>query len=141
MSENFPTSPSPEELAAQEAEENRQRVEDYISRHPDPKIIEADAKKESGPAITEFKELLASFESEHSILELYAITDLAPDEMEAHEVRQKAKAALIPVFNKMKALENETDISPEKYQELKAKYKYLARAIGTINNGKVDHTR
>jgi len=44
----------------------------------------------------------------------------------------------------LNALKKETNISPEKYEELNEKKKRLARAVGMINtleNNRVDHKR
>ena len=47
----------------------------------------------------------------------------------------------IQIVALLNALKKETDISTEKHKELKTKYKQLSRAVGKINNNKVDHSR
>src|SRR3989338_226815 len=58
-----------------------------------------------------------------------------------YHLRESAKAALIPIVAKLNILKKETNIAPEKHEELKAKYKHLSRAVGMINSNKVDHSR
>ena len=74
----------------------------------------------------------------HDILAFIVLT---AKEAPNHPIREPARLALIPVVTMLNTLKKETDISPEKYEELKAKYKLLSRAVGMINNSKVDHSR
>lgn len=88
------------------------------------------------------RELLAEFEkfeAEHSIEELLAITDLAPEDAPNHPVREPARKALIPIVEKLNHLRDKTTISKSEYAELEAKYKRLSSAVGMINRGKVRH--
>jgi hypothetical protein len=56
--------------------------------------------------------------------------------------RDLLKYALDPIFDRLKLLEKETDISPEKLEELKQKYRFFTSAVGIIDrDGKVDHNR
>lgn len=99
------------------------------------------ALQEAGPEIMELETLIASFESEHPLLDLYAITDLTFEESRSHPIREPARVALFPIVAKRNALKNETNISPEKYTEINEKYMRLSRAVGMLTNNKVDHTR
>ena len=86
--------------------------------------------------------MLVSFELIHSLPELHLIIDLKPEDTSKYPLRESAKAALIPIVAKLNILKKETNIAPEKHEELKAKYKRLSRAVGIINsNNKVDHNR
>ena len=101
-----------------------------------PEIVEL---RYSDKEIKEFESLVESFESNYSLGELQAVTDLTPQEAPGNRRREDAKKDLIPIVKLMNALKEETDISEEKYEELKAKYLILSRAVGIINNDKVRH--
>lgn len=74
-----------------------------------------------------------------SLAELHLIIDLKPEDAPKYPLRESAKTALIPIVEKLNILKKETNITPEKHEELKAKYMKLSRAVGIINNNKVDH--
>ncbi len=97
--------------------------------------------RESGPEIAEFKGMIATFEANYSIAELLLIIDLTPKEAPNHPVREPARAALIPIVEKLNAIEKERNITPKELKELKEEYKRLSRAVGMINSNKVDHDR
>ncbi len=97
--------------------------------------------RECGPEIAELEEMLTAFESAHSLAELLLVTDLTPQEAPNHPIREPARKALIPIVSKFNKLKKETNISPEKHEELRAKYMILSRAVGIINNNTVDHNR
>lgn len=116
-------------------------LENYLAQHPEIKD-EREYMSECGPVIEEFKELIKSFESKHSITELSAIKNLTPEEARVHPVREPARLDLIPIVALLNKLENETNISPEQFDELKfGEYMTISRAVGMINNNKVDHNR
>ncbi len=127
---------SPAPISAEEEELLKQWMED----HPEPESSQKELV-ESGPFVAEFEKLVASFESTFSLAELHAITELAPEDAPHHPVREPAKEALIPILDKLRALQNETSIAPERFEELKAAYARLSRAVGVIRSGKVDHDR
>lgn len=126
--------PSPEEQKLAE------QYEQWMGDNPETEILKENLR-ECESEIIEFEEMIASFESMYSLAELHSIIDLTAEEAPQHPVREPAKAALIPIVAKLNTLEKETNISPEKYEELKAKYKRLSRAVGIINKNKVDHSR
>ena len=131
---------TPQELKQQQEREDAERLVDYLARHPDP-VISPENLREAGPEIAEFEALVVSFESMHSLAELHSIIDLTPTEAPKHAIREPARVALIPIVALLNILKKETNISIEKHEELKAKYKQLSRAVGMINNNKVDHNR
>lgn len=109
---------------------------------PPPEAAETpEAKLECEPEVAKFKEMVAAFEAEHSLEELHAITDLTPEDAPKHPLREPARVAIIPIVTQLNKLKEETNITPERYEEMRAEYKRLSRAIGMINKGKVDHTR
>jgi hypothetical protein len=120
--------------------EGSEQLADYLLKHPEP-IISKEDLREAGPEIVEFEHMITSFETMHSLEELHSVIDLTPVEAQKHPTREPARVALVPIVAKLNTLKNETDITSEKYEELKAKYKRLSRAVGMINNNKVDHNR
>jgi len=137
MNETINTGLNPRE---QQEREDAEQLADYLARHPEPVISKEDLR-EAGPEIVEFEAMIALFESMHSLEELHSIIDLTPGEAPKHPIREPARVALIPIVAKLNILKKETDITPGKHDELKAKYKQLSRAVGMINNNKVDHNR
>lgn len=129
--------PSAEELKRQE--ENEQ-YDQWMKDHPEETITPEDLR-ECGPDIAEFEDMVKAFESEHSLSELHLIIDLTPEEALKHPIREPAKKDLAPIVAKLNMLKEETDISPERHKELKEEYMRLSRAVGIINNNKVDHNR
>lgn len=166
--------PTPEELQKQSLEqqerEDDERWADYIKRHPVPVILKEDLR-EAGPEIAEFESMVSKFEAIHSLEKLNAIVDitpglfdlfwhdrdltqdqiestihnLAPEEVEKYKIIVAAKRDLAPIVAKLNTLQEKTNISADRYEELNEKYERLARAVGminkTINPNKVDHER
>ncbi|KKR07889.1 MAG: hypothetical protein UT32_C0006G0036 [Parcubacteria group bacterium GW2011_GWC2_39_14] len=97
--------------------------------------------RECGPEIAEFEAMIASFESEHSLLELLSIIDLTLAEAQSHPIREPARLALKLIIAKRNSLKDETNISAAEYERLNAEYKRLSRAVGVLNDNKVDHNR
>lgn len=91
--------------------------------------------------IEEFNGMVTAFEATYPLDELFAILDLTADPDRKHPLRDPAKEALKPIFAKLSALKNETNIPDEKYEELKKQWKILSNAVGMVNKGMVDHTR
>lgn len=132
--------PKPVENKRGSTPEEEDQYRQWMKDHPETVIAPEDLR-ECGPEIAELEELLASFELTHFLEELHLIIDLKPEDVSKYPVRESAKAALIPIVSKLNSLKGETNISPEKHAELKAKYRKLSRAVGMINNNKVDHHR
>ncbi|MFA6524405.1 MAG: hypothetical protein WC264_02010 [Candidatus Paceibacterota bacterium] len=140
MNENMNTGSNSEEIKGQQEKENSEFLANYLLRHPEP-VISPESLREAGTEIMELEEMFISFELKHSLEELSSIIDLTPADAPNHPVREPAKVALIPIVALLNTLKKETNISTEKHEELKAKYKRLSRAVGMINNNKVDHNR
>ncbi|MFH1112050.1 MAG: hypothetical protein V1712_03195 [Patescibacteria group bacterium] len=122
------------------SEEQEEQYKQWMKDHPETVIAPEDLR-ECGPEIAEFEEMLTSFEIDHSLAELHLIIDLKPEDAPKYPLRESAKVTLIPIVAKLNILKKETNITPEKHEELKAKYMQLSRAVGMINNNKVDHNR
>ena len=103
---------------------------------PKEELIE---KRESGPDVLIFKEMIKSFETDHSIEELKLIVDLTSKDAKHHPVREPARKALIPIFKQFKVIKEETDISDEDYEKLRKEYKRILRTVGMIINNKIVH--
>ena len=141
MNNEMPTEPTPEELLKQQEErEEDERLADWLERHPEPVVVQKNAD-ECGPEIGEYLELITSFELNHSLEDLHAITDLTPQEAPNHPIREPARVALIPIVEKLKELRKQTSISDKELEEINAAYKRCSQAVGMINKNKVDHTR
>ena len=93
------------------------------------------------PLIQEFQTIASVFELEHSLEELFAITDLTVADAPNHPVREPARLAMVEITRLRNALKNENGLSEERYEPIERKYTQISRAVGMINNGKVDHTR
>jgi hypothetical protein len=137
MNETLNIGPTPKE---QQEREDAELLADYLSRHPE-SVTSKENLREAGPEIVEFEAMITLFESMHSLEELHSIINLTPVEAPKHPTREPARVALIPIVAKLNALKKETDIPTEKHDELKARYMRLSRAVGMINNNKVDHNR
>ena len=135
MNEKQPENPynglTDEEIAMYEA---------YMADHPEV-IVPQENLRDPEKEIAEFNTLIADFEQTHNIAELYAITELTPEDAPNHPTRELARKSLEPLLSLLGVLKKETNIAREKYEELQAKYRYLSRAVGIINKGVVDHTR
>lgn len=123
-------------LSEEQEEQYRQWMKDHSET-----VIAPEDLRECEPEIAEFEKMLASFELIHSLVELHLIIDLKPEDAWKYALRESAKVMLIPIVAKLHMLKEETNIAPEKYEELRAKYAVLNRAVGMINNNKVDHNR
>lgn len=128
---------TPEEV---ERDEN-EWLEQWMNMHPVVEVAKINIDEERSPEIGKIEEMFRSFESTYPLQALHAIINLTPDEAPLHRLREPAKEALCPILDSLIALKNKTNISPGKYNELFAKYKRLARAVGIIKNNKVDHNR
>lgn len=105
------------------------------------KVILEENQRECAQEIIEFQDMIAVFEATYSIEELNAIVDLPSEDAPNHPMRDPARKALNPIFAKLNVLVKETNITVEKYEELKKRWKVLSNAVGMINGGKVDHNR
>ena len=138
------TVPNPEELLRLERE--KQAAEEargfavHYDLHPED-LTPPTNLREAGPEIEQLENMIASFESRHSLEKLHSIINLAPEEASHHPIREPARLALIPIVAILNALKTETNIPTERYERLKLKYKKLSRAVGMINSNKVDHNR
>ena len=134
---------SPEELAEIKKAKAEAQLAYYaeLAAEMDKQNAPPEIKRECGPEIVKFDELIVAFEQEHSLEALHLIIDLKRAEAPEHPVREPARKALAPVFAQLKVLKLETDIPEERLLEIKQDYKRLSMAVGVINNDKVDHTR
>jgi len=130
-------------MTPEEEEAREQELADFFAgneQYEKPEVPEAE-RRECGPEVEQFKEMISTFEATFSLEELYAITNLTREEAEVHPIREPARVALIPILEKLNGLEGQTNISPEQFDELKKKYKQLTQAVGIINSNIVAHDR
>lgn len=113
---------------------------DYLSRHPEaaPKPDNY-IRRESGPEVEQYDDLIAQFEINHPLDELFAIVDLPMEVAREHPVREPARQALAPISKLLDTLREETDISPEKLTELEDKWRKISDAVGYFNRGVYSH--
>ncbi|PIP28262.1 MAG: hypothetical protein COX29_02060 [Candidatus Moranbacteria bacterium CG23_combo_of_CG06-09_8_20_14_all_35_22] len=140
MNEQMPMGLTPEQLKAMQDKEKAKEdawLAQYIEENPDKfKEIAAEDRRECGPEIAEFETMLYVFEKEYSLEILNAIT--TSEEAFNHPIREPANLALKPIVAKFNSIKDETDISPEKLNELNMRRKKLVNAVGFINGGEFD---
>ena len=99
----------------------------------------AKEKVEPGPHVEEFEKLFASVTNETlGVLNAFETEEEAKNSQE----RKFAKEVLGPLLEKIKFLENRTNITEDELAELRKKYKVISNAVGIIKrDGRVDHAR
>ena len=134
---------SPEEMQAIEKAKNDAQDAEYAEMVAEYERLDAppEVKKEGGPEVAKFQELITAFEQEHSLEELHLIIDLIPKEAPMHPVREPARKAIAPIFAQLKVLRKEADISSKELDEVEQDYRRISQAVGIINKNRVDHTR
>lgn len=144
MNEQMPPGPEQGEKKENAAIENLRawyKRQGWLDENdPKPEVAPED-RREAGPEIAELEAMVALFEEKYPVEALNAITDLTIKDAPLHPLRQPAKVALEPIVAKLLRLQEETDISNEKYLELHAHYQRLSLAVGFINGltNKVRH--
>ncbi|MDD2785878.1 MAG: hypothetical protein PHS79_03215 [Patescibacteria group bacterium] len=142
MNEKFPTPKPPvepsEDLKKQLSEEQAAQAAAFLEDYPET-VVTPENRRSCEAEIAEFESLVSAFEVEHSLEALTAIVDLTPEQAATHSIRQPAKLALNPIVALLNSIEN--NVSEAEFNELKARYKRLSRAVGIINKNKVDHNR
>lgn len=120
-----------------------EQAPEWLAKYTDEPEVAQPSPEECEQKIKALEDLFVAFETTHPIAELYAVTELDPKDIAAHPenylVRTAAKQGLVPIVTAL----NSIPTSTKKYDELKARYKYLSRAVGMIEakTGKVDHER
>lgn len=139
MSEKMPIFPAPENKPETTVEySGEEKAAQWLKDHQE-LVAVPEVLKESGPEIAQFEGMIAAFEAEHPLEQLHQIVDLTVEQAPHHPIREPARQALLPITPKLLALKRDTDISEKKYEEMKALYKRLSRAVGAVRNNKVDH--
>ncbi|MHB8831264.1 MAG: hypothetical protein ACYC44_04080 [Patescibacteria group bacterium] len=139
MNEKMPVFPAPENKPEKTVEySGEEQAAQWLKDHPE-LVAVPEVLKESGPEIAQFEEIIAAFEAEHPLEQLHQIVDLTVEQAPHHPIREPARQALLLITPKLLALKRDADISEEKYEEMKALYKRLSRAVGAVRNNKVDH--
>lgn len=101
--------------------------------------------RETKLEIEDYIERIHAFEAKHNLGELHSITDLNPEDAPNHPIREPARRDLIPIVAQLNILAIHRDrgnISVLQYKDfIYQEYMRLSRAVGMINNRKVDHNR
>ena len=101
--------------------------------------------RETKLEIEDYIERIHSFEAKYNLGELHSIIDLNPKDAPNHPLREPARKALIPIVAQLNILAIHRDrgnISVLQYKDfIYQEYMRLSRAVGMINNGKIDHNR
>ena len=120
-------------------DEERKLAEWHLPRYNDYMRPENE-RRDCETDVAAVRVLLGDFETHHSLDELNAIVDLRPENVQQYPLRESAKKALEPIVALLNILEEQTNISKERYAELKAAYRRLQNAVGMINNNRVRHS-
>jgi hypothetical protein len=138
-------------------------LECFLRDHPQI-TTSVETRRDCEQEKSEFQMLCQKFKEAHSLENLNAILDitpelyklfapdkdtqietvlsnLPPEEALKYKTRSPALKDLKPIVALMNKIEKETNISPTEFDKLNDAYKILSRAVGMINNGKIDHTR
>ena len=115
---------NPEKRQGQFSQEQQDVIDEWMAKYATEEIP-AEKRWECDPEIEKLEEMFESFEQAHDIAALLAITNLTPAEAPHHPIREPAKQALNPIYKELKLIKDETNITPEKYAELKVKWKRL----------------
>lgn len=125
-----------------ESEENRilreyeELLKDFFERHPDEEIP-MEMRRDPEVEIESLLKMHTEFEAKYPLKELHAIED--PKDKN-YSKRIEAIEDLKPIVLLRLKIKRETTISKEKYDELFTLYKRLSKAVGMLNNEKVDHS-
>jgi uncharacterized protein involved in exopolysaccharide biosynthesis len=119
-------------------QEEADLLADYLIRHPNLKPLSPEIAEQ---VQEEFDSLISLFESKHSLEELHSIIDLTTKEAPNHPIREPARVDLIEIEARLSKLKPTYGEGSPEYKSIKEQYKRLSRAVGIINNNKVDHTK
>lgn len=112
----------------------------WLKDHPEltPRV---EGRRDCMPEIAELGAMMVAYEGTYPLVEMSVRVSFALEEAEEKRVWGAARDALAPIIAKLNTLQNETDISTERWEALRAQYKRLSRAVGIIRNGVIDHAR
>lgn len=162
MPEGINRSPSPEEQKRQQEKEDAAQLATHFVMHPEQLNPPIDLG-EAGPEIAEFKNMITSFESTHSLENLHLIVELSPElntlfahdrdmsivqiesalknlipeDAKKYEIRRVARRDITPIATKLNTFKGN-----KRYEALKVEYLRLSRAVGIIGKDyKIDYNR
>lgn len=144
MSEKPPkreAKPSPEKLAEYVfTEEQLEQAREYEESHSSSETAQLSPER-CAEMVAELEGLYIAFEQKHDIEALYAITELDSEVAKDHPIREPARQDLPPIIAILKILEKQDAVSDEVFFQILDGQLRADRAVGTINNGRVDHWR
>ncbi|MDD2758577.1 MAG: hypothetical protein PHD72_04425 [Patescibacteria group bacterium] len=158
--------PEKSELHEKPTKEMLEILACFLKDHPEA-TAPVETRRDCENEKRELQILFDKFETAHSLEELHAIKNvspeldnlfsharhmsaeqietalaaIAPEDAKRYKIRFPAIDDLIPVMTLMNKIEKETNITAPEMAKLKTAFRVLARAVGKINNGVIDHTR
>ena len=117
--------------------EQQSYYESWLADHPESQI----SQELFETCESRMAELLRSFETVHSIADLYAVTQITVENALESSMRQAAKVSMRPLAELLLVSKVKHGSASREYNEVFPRYQYFSRAVGMLNNGKVDHTR
>ena len=117
--------------------EQQSYYESWLADHPESQI----SQELFETCESRIAELLRSFETVHSVAELYAVTEITLENALESSMRQAAKVSMRPLAELLLVIKEKHGSTSREYNEVLPRYQYFSRAVGMINGGKVDHTR
>lgn len=109
-----------------------EQYEAYRAENPESEIIQ-ETVEQCAEKIAEFEALLARFEQRHNLEALRAITGFGSKEQRINSTHQPALNDLTPIVELIEHFRKQQPTFPkDAYEELRAKYRLLDRAVGTV---------
>lgn len=153
MFEEIPKPLTPEQLKEIQKKEDDAYLAAYMDKYADKfEEVAAENRRECEPEIAELETMFNIFEAGYPLEVLNTIT--TSEEAFEHPVRELAIRAIKPINAKFNIIRDETNISSEKLEELEARRRKLANAIGRtfggvfdkdnkfkVHGGKIEHDR
>lgn len=119
---------------------DEERLQAWLNQHPE---NQTDILRECGPEIAELESMIDAFKEKHDLDALNAITHFSSlQEAREHPVWGPARRDFAGLFEKLKTLSLETNITGEVYGPLEQKVDEISCAIGIITRDwSVDHSK
>jgi hypothetical protein len=118
--------------------EERAQAEAFAEYFSDPSLPKEE-RREAREEVLQLEGLFEAFESEFSSEVLGAVSNLTTEEALSFPLRIAAKSRLNVIVKLLNDIENETNVTPQKFAELDARYRKISSAVGFVNNSTVRH--
>lgn len=110
-------------------------MEDYPAAEMQPLSPEASAEK-----VAELERMYESFESRFPLELLRTIQASTIEELRANEMREAARQDLPAMATLINFIEKQQEVPEAVFLGLLLKHKLIQAAVGTFNNGRLDHS-